>query len=66
MQRSEHIRLLRTLGVLPAEDPNEPADTAQVDWDGGARESAPPPEDPIGEHNALALAVIQRANRGGI
>ena len=45
----------------------EPADPdAPPDFDAGVRDTAPAPEDPEQAHNALMLALVQRANGGNL
>jgi hypothetical protein len=55
--------LLRALGHMQASDePVEPE--GPPNFDGGAREPAPQPSDPVREHNEFLLEVLQ-AHRGG-
>lgn len=55
--------VLRALGVLGAEE-QEPSPDEAAAFDGGAREPAPLPGDPVAEFNAAALEHLVRARFG--
>ena len=66
MRRAQQIAFLRSLGVLPPEQPGRHADEEQQapSFDGGVREPAIETSDPWRDHDELALLVAQRAKWG--
>jgi hypothetical protein len=62
LQRNE--ALLRAVGHLPQEEPPPEAE-GKPDFDGGAREPAPPPSNPVQEHDNFLLKLLENAPRGG-
>jgi hypothetical protein len=71
MRPDEQRALLRSLGILPEDEgvaddaATAPAD-AEVDFDGGPRESAPLPSDPVGDHDETVLEIIQKTKWGSL
>jgi hypothetical protein len=56
--------LLRMLHGIETEEPAPQETEGKVDFDGGVREPAPPPTDPVKEHDEFLLNWI-RAGRLG-
>lgn len=46
--------------------PAAPDADAPPDFDGGPRDPEPAAEDPEADHNALLMALVQRANGGNL
>jgi hypothetical protein len=67
MNPEQSRAFLLSLGLVPSEESTEESeDDAPVDFDGGAREPAPPEPDAEADHNATILEAIQnRPRRGG-
>ena len=60
MNDEQHVALLRALGILD----QEPEDEGPSDFDGGVREPAPAPADPLREHDQTLLEAIALAPGG--
>jgi hypothetical protein len=65
MRPEQERELLRTLGVLGEEEPAEPEQREDPDFDGGARMTPPLPSNPALEHDQTVLEIAQRAKWGG-
>ena len=58
------LRLAQALGLVEVPEPApEPGIERAVDFDGGAREPAPGPSDPLADHNQLMVELLL-ANQG--
>jgi hypothetical protein len=62
-KREHQEQLLRAVHGEKAPEPKD-AD-APPDFDGGARQSQPPPTDPAADHDALMLDAVRRSHYGG-
>jgi hypothetical protein len=58
LHRQQQRELLRSLGILPSEEPTEPEEPIYPAFDGGPREPAPLPRDPGREHDNTILEIV--------
>jgi len=49
---------------LRSEEPVEPEEPPNPNFDGGARQSPPPPDDPEADHDQTVLEIARRAKWG--
>jgi hypothetical protein len=64
MSLASQRAIARALGLMPEEVGDVPEPEQFPDFDGGAREPAPLPANPVGEHNDFVLGVVHRAKWG--
>jgi hypothetical protein len=63
-KRQRNEALLRAFGYIQgSEEP--PSEPEKVDFDGGARESAPSPSNPMQDHDEWVLNLLQDHRGGG-